>query len=203
MSGTLLWLVALAALSLIAAIVLRRMARLAGAARELQRLQADLAGIDQRLATVVDPLVGRLDEVRRGARDPAELGPELEAARAALRSLSREARTLKAPAVLADRLQHLHWELDRVVRAADMTGHGVETMVLDRRMPGSEAQVALKRGTLGLRHGREAITRLVVGVESLTPAELRTMPPNGIGARPGAIVTPPTDEDLLVGGRET
>src|SRR5512141_738045 len=161
MTGTLLWLVALASLSGVAAIVLRRMGALAGGTRELQRLQADVAGIDRRLATVVDPLVGRLDEVRRGASDPAGLVPELDAARTALRALAKEARTIKAPAALADRVQQLLWELERAVRAADMAGHGVETMAASRsrNATGTEAQVALKRGTLGLRHAREAVAR--------------------------------------------
>jgi hypothetical protein len=203
MTGTMLWLAALAALSGVAAIVLRRMGALAGGTRELQRLQADSAGIDRRLATVVDPLVGRLDEVRRGASDPAELVPELEAARTALRALAKEARTVKAPAALADRLQQLLWELDRAVRAADMAGHGVATMAASRSRSsaGTEAHVALKRGTLGLRHAREAVGRVVAEVATLSPAEVRSMPPSGSG-RAGGIPTPDLEEDLLVTAEE-
>jgi hypothetical protein len=203
MTGTLLWLVALAALSAAAAIVLRRMGALAGGTRELQRLQADFAGIDRRLATVVDPLVGRLDEVRRGASDPAGLLPEMGAARTDLRALAKEARTVKAPAALTDRMQQLLWELERAVRAADMAGHGVETMAASRsrNAAGTEAEVALKRGTLGLRHARDAVGRVVVGVEALSPAEVRAMPP--ISARHAAgIVTPGLDEDLLTNSPE-
>ncbi len=198
MTGTLLWLVALAALSAIAALVLRRMGALAGGTRELQRLQSDLAGIDRRLATVVDPMVGRLDAVRRGASDPADLMPELTAARTALRALAKEAGTVKSPAALADRVAQLLWELERAVRAADMAGHGVETMaaIRGRSVVGTEAQVALKRGTLGLRHAREAVGRVVAGVAALSPAEVRVMPPSGT-ARAGGIPTPGLEEDLL------
>ncbi|HEY5629523.1 MAG TPA: hypothetical protein VIR16_08440 [Candidatus Limnocylindrales bacterium] len=203
MTGTLLWLVALAALSGVAAIVLRRMGALAGGTRELQRLQQDLAGIDRRLTTVVDPLVGRLDEVRRGASDPAELVPEVNAARTALRALAKEARTVKAPPALSDRVQQLLWELDRGVRAADMAGHGVTTLAASRSRTasGTEAHVALKRGTLGLRHAREAVARVVAGVESLSPAEVRSMPTTGAGRFAG-IATPDLDEDLVTTAEE-
>lgn len=203
MTGTLLWLVALAALSGVAAIVLRRMGALAGGTRELRRLQEDVAGIDRRLTTVVDPLVGRLDEVRRGASDPAELVPEVNAARTALRALAKEARTVKAPPALSDRVQQLLWELDRGVRAADMAGHGVETLAASRSRTasGTEAHVALKRGTLGLRHAREAVARVVAGVESLSPAEVRSMPTTGSGRFSG-IATPDLDEDLVTTAEE-
>ncbi len=203
MSGTVLWLVALVALSAVAAIVLRRMGSLAGGTRELQRLQADFAGIEQRLATVVDPMVGRLDDVRRGASDPAQLAPEINAARTALRSLAKEARSVKPPAALADRVPQLLWELERAVRAADMAGHGVETMAASRsrNAVGTEAEVSLKRGTLGLRHAREAVGRVVAGVANLSPAEVRAMPPSSAG-HGGGIPTPGLDEDLLTAAEE-
>jgi hypothetical protein len=84
-----------------------------------------------------------------------------------------------------------------------MAGHGVETMAASRSRTaaGTEAQVALKRGTLGLRHAREAVGRVVVGVEALSPAEVRTMPPAS-AARVGGIPTPDLDEDLLTAAEE-
>lgn len=205
MTGTALWLVALAALSLVAAIVLRRVAALAGDTRGLQQLQQDLAGVERRLATVVEPLVARLDEVRRGARDPAELAPELDAARTALRALAKEARTIQPPGALAERVQQLVWELDRAVRAADMAGHGVTTLgdIRNRSIGSTEAQVALKRGTLGLRHAREAVGTIVATMSSLSPADLHAMASAASSGRVGgAIITPGLDEDLLTGKEE-
>ena len=199
MTGTLIWLVALAALSLAAAVVLRRMASLAGGTRELERLQADVVAIHQRLTATVEPLVGHLDDVRRGVLDPAQAGPEVDAARAELRTLSQEAHRLKAPAGLTDRVQRLAWEVDRAVRAADMAGHGISQLGRARLDAGTEGQTALKRGTLGLRHAREAVTRIMMGVARLTPAEVRSMPAT---AAAGVIVTPPPDEDLLSGPEE-
>jgi hypothetical protein len=203
-TGTLLWLIALAVVSLIAAIVLRRMASLAGGTRELERFQADAVSINERLAATVEPLVAHLDEVRRGARDPAEIRPELDAARAGLRGLGKEARAITAPPALADRAQQLAWEVDRAVRAADMAGHGVATMGggRGRHVVSTEAEVALKRGTLGLRHAREAVKRIMMDVARLSPAEVRAMPVAAAGALPGGIVTPPTDEEVLSGVEE-
>jgi hypothetical protein len=199
-TGTLLWLVALAVLSLAAAIGLRRIASLAGGTRELERLQADVVSIHRRLSETVEPLVGHLDDVRRGVLDPVQAGPEIDAARATLRTLSQETHRLKAPAGLTERVQLLTWEVDRAVRAADMAGHGVSLMGRVRLEAGVEAQTALKRGTLGLRHTREAVTRIMIGIARLTPAEVRALPATSAA---GAIVTPPTDEDLLSGPEES
>jgi hypothetical protein len=204
MTGTLLWLVALGVISLAAALVVRRTASLAGGTRELQRFQADVVAINQRLSSAVEPLVAGLDEVRRGALDPFEMSPRLDAARAELRSLGSEARALRAPAALTDRAQELVWELDRAVRAADMAAHGIAALgaVRGRRVVSTEAEVALKRGALGLRHAREAVSRIMMSVARLSPTEVRTMPVASAGARPGGIVTPATDEELLTGVEE-
>jgi hypothetical protein len=198
-TGTLLWLVAIAALSLAAAFVLRRVASLAGGTHELERLQSDVVSIHERLTETVEPLVGRLDEVRRGVMDPALASTEVDAARATLRTLSRQAHELKGPTALADRVQQLVWEVDRAVRAADMAGHGISQMGRARHDVGTEAHTALKRGTLGLRHAREATARIMMSVARLTPAEVRAMPRAPASS---LIVTPPTDEDLLVGPDE-
>ncbi len=202
MTGTLLWLLALAALAFVAALALRRMGRLAGGTHELQRLQADVVAINQRLGETVEPLVRLLDDVRRGARDPMEVGAEVDAARAALRALSREVRTLKPPAALADRVQQLVWEVDRAVRAADMAGHGVSQVGRKRHDSGAEALTALKRGTLGLRHAREAVSRIMMSVARLTPAEVHAMPVPAAGPHRGDSAAPPVEEDLLVGVEE-
>ncbi len=200
MTGTLLWLVALAVLSLAAAVVLRRMASLAGGTHELERFQADVVAIHQRLAETVDPLAMHLDDIRRGAVDPAEARPEVDAARATLRTLSEKAHQLRSPAALADRGQHLAWEVDRAVRAADMAGHGISQLGRTRRDASTEAHVSLKRGTLGLRHAREAVAGIMMETARLTPAEVRSMTPV---RGSGLIVTPPADEDLLLGGDES
>jgi hypothetical protein len=201
MTGTVLWLGAIAIVSLVAAVVLRRVSSLAGGTRDLERFQSDVVGIHQRLNATVDPLVEHLDEARRGSRDPVEFSVEVVAARSALRELSRIAHEMKAPAPLQPRAQELVWEVDRAVRAADMAGHGLAQMGGRRSDTGTEAQIALKRGTLGLRHAREAVTRIMMSVAKLTPAEVNAMP-SGAAGRNQAIVTPPVDEDVLGGTEE-
>jgi len=197
MTGTLLWLLAIAALALVAAIVLRRMARLAGGTHDLEHLKTGVVAVNQRLAEVVDPLTAHLDEVRRGSRDPVEASVEVASALAALRDLSKQARSIKAPPALADRTKQLVWEVDRAVRAADMAGHGIGQLGRARQVGGIEAQTALKRGTLGLRHARAAVTRIMISVAKLTPLDVRAMPVPSGSARFGAIATPPVDEDLI------
>ena len=193
MTGAMLWLLAVGVIAVLAALVLRRMGRLAGTTYDLEHLKAGVVGVNTRLAEVVDPLTNHLDEVRRGSRDPAEVRIEIEAALAALRDLSKQAHAIKAPAPLEDRVAQLVWEVDRAVRAADMAGHGLVQVGRVRHDAGTEAQTALKRGTLGLRHAREAVTRLMISLAKLTPSEVRAMP----RLRSGSIPTPPVDEDLL------
>lgn len=202
MSGALLWLVALGALSTVAAVAIRRMSHLAGDTRQLQRFQSDVSGIYERLAALVDPLVTRLDEVRRGARDPADLGQELAAARSSLRTMGRDARAAQPPAPLADRAEQLVLEVDRAVRAADMAAHGLGTMGVGRRASGPESDVELKRGALGLRHAREAVTRIMMGVAKLQPADVRAMPVSTTRARPAAYPPLPPEDELLSGVEE-
>ncbi|MFN8629101.1 MAG: hypothetical protein U0838_01900 [Chloroflexota bacterium] len=98
MTGTILRLLAIAIVSLVAAVVLRRVSRLAGGTRDLERFQADVVAIHQRLNATVDPLVEHLDEVRRGSKDPVESSVEVGEARSALREPSRAAHEMKAPA---------------------------------------------------------------------------------------------------------
>lgn len=202
MDWTLPWLLALAALALVAVLVLRGIGTLAGGTHDLERLKAEAAGIHGRLDVIVEPLVAHLDRVRRGASDPGELLPEVDAARTALRTLAADARALQAPAPLADRVAQLRWELDRAVRAADMAGHGVRTLgtVRRRSQASGEAQVALKRGTLGLRHAREAVARLTAEIARLSPAEVRAMAlPSRAGGVAG-IPTPSIEEDCIDAG---
>ncbi|MFN8629100.1 MAG: hypothetical protein U0838_01895 [Chloroflexota bacterium] len=89
--------------------------------------------------------------------------------------------------------------MDRAVRAADMAGHGLSQMGTRRSDTGTEAQTAPARDA-GLRHAREAVTRIMMSVAKLTPAEVNAMP--ATATRNQAIVTPPVDEDILGGAEE-
>lgn len=199
--ATVLWVAATAAVALLAAVAFRRVGRLAADTHQFDRLKAEAAALDRDLGAAIDPLVACLDEVRRGSRDPAQAVAELESAGEALRALSRRAAALRAPQALADRAAQIAWEVDRAVRAADMAAHGLAQIGRTRHDAGVEAQTSLKRGTLGLRHAREAVAALSAGIARLSPAEVRAMPPGG-GARATPIRTPAVEEEPLAGAGE-
>jgi hypothetical protein len=104
---------------------------------------------------------------------------------------------MKPPAAIAERAAQLVWEVDRAVRAADMASHGLEQIGRTRHDAGTEAQTALKRGTLGLRHAREAVSRHMVDLARLTPSEVRAMPIPSSARHGAGIAAPLPDEDLL------
>jgi hypothetical protein len=176
MPGTLVWLALLVALAVVAVLALRRTAELAAGPRELERYQAEVASIEARLTAIVVPLVGRLDDLRRLAGDPAALAEEIGPTMASLQGLAAVARGLQGPAPLAGMTRALVAELERAARAADLVDHGLRTLLAGRDTFTQEAQVSLKRGALNLRHARDAVARISLSVAALTPADVRTMP---------------------------
>lgn len=192
--GVAAWLIVLAALAVLFAIVLRRMSVLIGRTRNLERFQSATRSLDARLAAAIEPLVSRLDEIRRRAGDPSGLATQLEPAQAALRALAEEARRLRPPAALDALHGALIEELDRASRAADLVEHGLDALVAGRGGRDLEAQVSLKRGALNLRHAREASAGLVARIGAVRPADLverrgrgGTRVPSGSGGgAPGA-----------------
>lgn len=170
--GTVLWLLLLVGLGILFLLTLRRMSGMIARTRELERFQAAAGGLDRRFGAAADPLVARLDEIRRRAGDPQGLVTSLPPAADALRAAAAEARTLRPPAALADRGAGLSRELDRAVRAVELVEHGLDALLAARGNRELEAQVSLKRGALNLRHAREAF-RLIVGeVAEVRPADL-------------------------------
>jgi hypothetical protein len=172
----LLWLVVLVALAIVAVIALRRTAELAAGPRELDRYRAEVASIEARLTALVVPLVRRLDDLRRLSGDPVSVAEEIGPAMATLQTLSAVARSLQGPPQLAGTTRMIIAELERATRAADLVDHGLRTLLGGRDSYRQEAQVSLKRGTLNLRHARDAVARLSSSIAALTPADLRTMP---------------------------
>lgn len=175
MTGTLLWVIFLLALSGLGALTVRRMTELAARTRDLERFQRGVTGIGARLTATVDPMVARLDELRRLTGDPQGLAEDAGPTLATLEGLATEARALRAPAPLVGRLIAIVAELDRAARAADLVDHGLKTLLTGRGLS-QEALTSLKRGALNLRHARDAVARLCAEISRLSPAELRTMP---------------------------
>lgn len=176
MTGALVWVILLLALSGLAALVVRRMTVLAARTRELERFQRGVAAIDVRLAATVAPLVARLDELRRLTGDPEALASDTAPALETLEALAAEARSLRPPAPLAGRLVAMVAELDRAARAADLVDHGLGTLMSGHGFVGPEALTSLKRGALNLRHSRDAVAGIVAEISRLSPADLHAMP---------------------------
>lgn len=181
---TILWLLLLVVLALLFAITLRRMSALVARTRALEGFQAAVESLDRRFAGVVEPLVRALDETRRHAGDPVALAEQVTAAQAVIDELRAECRALAAPALLAGVPPALAGDLDRAARAASHVEHGLGSMVRASLGRDLEAQTALKRGTLNLRHAQEAFSLRAREVARLRPADLAP------GAPPSAIAAP-------------
>lgn len=170
--GVAAWLIVLAALAVMFLIVLRRMSVLIARTRNLERFQGATRALDARLATTIEPLVGRLDEIRRRSGDPQDLAVRLEPAQDTLRGLADEARGLKPPATLEPLHAALIEELDRASRAADLVEHGLDALMAGRSGRELEGQTSLKRGALNLRHAREASAGVVARIGTVRPVDL-------------------------------
>jgi hypothetical protein len=171
---TVLWLALLALLVVLFALVLRRMSLLIGRTRDLERFQKAAASLDRRFAAVVEPVVARLDEIRRHAGDPAALARELPAASSSLREAANDARALRVPAGLTEGAVTMARELDRAIRATELVEHGLDSLLAVRGNRELEAQTSLKRGALNLRHARDAFGRAVADITAVRPADLAT-----------------------------
>jgi hypothetical protein len=141
--------------------------------------------------------VTALDDIRRHAGDPRVLVEQLPTSSDALRSAAADARTLRPPGALADRVAGLVRELDRAVRATELVEHGLDALLAARGNRELEAQVSLKRGALNLRHSRATFAQLVAEIAEVDPADLAT--PDAI--RPSRSL--PTVPTYLVDGGES
>lgn len=208
--GAILWLVIFVVLVILFVIVVRRMSVMVARTRDLERFQRQVAGLEARLAATVDPFVARLDEIRRRSGDPRDLANGLPAAQDTLRGLAAECRVMKVPAPLVEQASAFLVELERAARAADTVEHGLAALLADRGGRDLEAQTSLKRGTLNLRHAREAASRIQREVAGVRPADLLApsgsvpRPPPGAAGRPLAGPAPATyivDADIDPEGR--
>lgn len=179
-AGAIIWAGLLVALLILFVLTARRMSELAARTRELERLQRSVESIDRRLAAATDPLIARVDAIRRHAGDAESLARDLGPARGMLEELAVEARAIRLPTGLAAQASVMIQEADRAVRAADMVAHGLDTMLAVRGNFGTEAEVSLKRGALNLRHAREAFGRAAAAVAALQPADLAPGAPGGV-----------------------
>ena len=186
-AGAIIWAALLVALLALFVGTARRMSELAARTRELERLQGSVESIDRRLAAATEPLIARLDAIRRHAGDAGSLAGDIGPARGMLEELSVEARALQLPARLSAQKSVMVQETERAVRAADMVAHGLDVMLAARGNYGTEAEVSLKRGALNLRHARDAFGRAAAAVAALQPADLAPGAAGGVASPvPGA-----------------
>jgi hypothetical protein len=188
MGWELVWIALLAVLAVAAWVVTKRVTAFAGRTRGLEQFQRDVRSIDARMASVVSPLVTRLDDLRRLAGDPDAVAGDLAPAVMSLEQLAAVARGLRPPEPLAVRAGVIVAELERALRALDLLDHGLRTALEGRRETNPEAGVALKRGTLNLRHARDAVSRVVGEIAAMRPADVLAMPG---GHRLGVVPTTP------------
>jgi hypothetical protein len=171
-NGEILWLALLVVLAGLAAMVVRRMTRLINRTRSLESFQRSARQLDDRIGAAADPLVARLDELRRHAGDPQGVAEALSPVAAALELAVSEARGLRPPAPLQRYADAMVLELERAIRAIEMIDHGLGALVTVRGNRELEAQTSLKRGALNLRHARAAVREVVNQVSAIRPADL-------------------------------
>jgi hypothetical protein len=170
--STLLWLGLLVLLGVMFVLTLRRMSALVGRTRDLERYQAAVDALDRRFAGVCLPLIRNLDDARRHAGDPVALRDQVAEADAVLTELAVEARALRPAPALTAASAALAAELERATRAVSLLEHGVNTMAPGTRGRDLEAQTALKRGALNMRHAQAAFAVIAREVAAVRPADL-------------------------------
>jgi len=156
--------------------------RLLARTRIAEVFRGDVADLARRAEASFGAVSGRIDAVRRGELEPAEIGDNLVAAMDAAERYAAEARTLVGPSTTHPSRDAIVAELERVGRALDMVDHG--SRILARVRHGdvdAEAQTSVKRGYLNLLHAREAIGRHAA--EAIDLAEAAS-PVRRLGRRP-------------------
>ncbi len=169
---TIVWLAILGLLLVLFIVTLRRMSALVSRTRTLERFQAAIESLNLRLATAVGPLVRALDEARRHAADAARTTEILTHAQSVLDDLRAELERLEPPGPAADAVTGMRGELARAIRAASLVEHGLGAMQGKSLGRDLEAQTALKRGALNLRHAQDAFGQHARRVAELRPADL-------------------------------
>ena len=169
---TALWLAILVVLAALFVITVRRMSALVARTRDLERFQRAVESLDRRFDTAIVPLVRGLDETRRHAGNPTTLRAQANEAGVLLDELLAETRSLAVPSQLTPAVTALAGELERAIRAASLVDHGLAAMETPTRSRDLEAQTALKRGALNLRHAKEAFGRVAREVSALRPVDL-------------------------------
>lgn len=151
-------------------LILRRASLLVASTREHDRFTKAIGDLDRRLAATLDPVVAKIDLIRRHQVGPDELAEALSRALDELRRQSEDARALRAPAGLADVPSAFAREVERAERAVGLAEHGRSGLVANRGGPRElESQTSLKRAALNLRNARQAAATIALRVKNTLP----------------------------------
>lgn len=167
-----LWLALVAVLVALFWVILRRTAQLAALTRGVRRVQKGVRSGDEAFGARIEPLAGLLDALRRRAGDEAATEAAVAGAHAAVLAAAADLRTSRPPAALAGTVETMAAELDRTARALDLLDHGLARLRGAWGPEEQEAQSALKRGLLALRHARTSWEEVAGPVRRLRPVEL-------------------------------
>lgn len=168
------WLAVLVAMIVLFTVVARRLRVLTARTRGLERVQQQAEALERRFSATVNPLVARLDDLRRHAAEIVSVEQEVSAAQVVLEALAAEARAMRVPGAASAIAASLSHETERSVRAAALVAHGLRAIGMDHGTGEREGETSLKRGTLGLRHAHEALVRSVAELAAIRPGDLAT-----------------------------
>jgi hypothetical protein len=165
----------LAAFFILAALFLlfvRRAGRLIATTRDVERFRRQVSDLSGRVEKSLAEVSARIDRVRRGQLQAADVGDDLTASLDAVDRYADEGRALRPPPD-ADRIREgLVAELERARRALEMVEHGCTIQASARAGSRTlEAQTSIKRGYLNVLHAREAIARLALEATELVPTD--------------------------------
>lgn len=193
------WIMLLVLLGVLFARTARGMARLAALTRELAAYQAAIGDLRALAAAAADPLLARLDAIRRRSGDPVVTAALAVETSEAIRAAVADAQALRTPRPLADWSDAILGQLQRMERALDLIDHALSGLVEVRGPRELEIQTTLKRGALNLRHARDAIAAVADEVALLRPADLRS---GALAPRAGRSGTLPVWTEGESDGRE-
>lgn len=166
--------VAFIALAIAFVTVARRASKVIAETRDDERFRRAVEDLAGRIDLSLGAVISLTDDVRRHRITADSIGPNVDAARDAVRRYSEEAQLLDPPVPAEDVRADLLAELERADRALEMVAHGCSLL---EDMPGGprelEAQTAIKRGYLNALHAREAIARHAADLAASRSAEQR------------------------------
>lgn len=133
----------------------RRAGALVAVIRDHERFQAQVADLDARTASAIEPLLSLLEDVRHRRVHAEPVVDRLQGVSDIVRTAADEASRLRTPSSLRDVPPSLAEAYTKAERALRLVEHGVVGLVGTRGGPRElEAQTSLKRGALALRNAR-------------------------------------------------